>query len=96
MHDFLIENTSLYKRLVKEGEIKGFEKGEIKGFEKGLRQSIEAVVQARFPDLLDFTRERVARIHGEQRLQEILLKLITLSDELEIYRFLTSLRKESA
>ena len=100
MHDFLIENTSLYKRLVKEGEIKGFEKGEIKGeikgFEKGLRQSIEAVVQARFPDLLDIARARVKRIHGEEQLREILLKLITLSDELEIYRFLTSLRKESA
>ncbi len=35
MHDFLFENSIMYKELVKEGEIKGFEKGEIKGLEKG-------------------------------------------------------------
>ncbi|MEO7022098.1 MAG: hypothetical protein ABI234_18260 [Ktedonobacteraceae bacterium] len=35
MHDYLLENSPMYKELVAEGEVKGFEKGEMKGFEKG-------------------------------------------------------------
>lgn len=102
MHDFLLENSLMYKELVKEGEIKGFEKGEQKGLEKGhaqgmeegLRQSIEAVVKVRFPDLVDFARERVVRIHDEQMLRNIHLQLIILATEGEAHRFLTGLPDE--
>ncbi len=95
MHDFLLENSIMYKELVKEGEIKGFEKGQAQGraqgIEAGLRQSIETVVKARFPDLLDISKEQVGRIHDEQRLRDIHLQLIIVATEAEAHRFLMSL-----
>ncbi len=91
MHDSWIEESLMYKELVQKGEIKGFEKGEIKGFEKGLRQSIMEVVRARFPDLLDLARKRVARVHGEEQLREILIRLVIIPTEGEAHRFLTTL-----
>ena len=83
MQDFLIENTSIYKKLVK--------RGEIKGIEKGVRQSIGTVVQARFPDLLDLARERVAHIQDEEQLHQILTTLAKTPTEGEAHRFLMTL-----
>lgn len=83
MHDFLLENSIMYKELVQEGI--GI------GREQGLRQSIEAVVTVRFPDLLDLARARVERIHDEQQLRDILLQIVTIPTEGEAHRFLTAL-----
>ncbi len=99
MHDFLLEESIMYKELVKEGEIKGREEGigigREEGREEGIgigqRRSIEAVVRAHFPDLLDLARERVARVHDEQQLDNILLQLIAISAEAEAHRFLMTL-----
>lgn len=88
MHDFLIENSIMYKELVKEGEVKG----RVEGVEAGLRQGIETAVKARFPDLLDLSRERVACIHDEQQLRDILFQMITLPTEGEAHRLLTTLQ----
>lgn len=91
MHDFLIENSIMYKELVKEGEVKGEVKGLEKGRAQGIAESIETAVKARFPGLLDLSRERVARIHDEQRLRDILFQMITLPTEGEAHRLLMTL-----
>lgn len=91
MHDFLLENSIMYKELVQEGIGIGLQEGIGIGREQGLRQSIEAVVTVRFPDLLDLARGRVERIHDEQQLRDILLQLVIIPTEGEAHRFLTAL-----
>lgn len=96
MHDFLIENSIMYKELVKEGEVKGIEIGRVEGIKTGLRQSVEAIVEIRFPDLLDLARERVAHVQNEERLRQIHAALVRISTEGEALRFLTGLPDERA
>ncbi len=55
-----------------------------------MRQSIMAVVTARFSDLLDLARVRVERVQGEEQLREILILLVTIPTEGEAHRSLLS------
>lgn len=107
MHDFLLENSIMYKELVKEGEIKGLEKGlekgraqgikegEMKGrtqgVEIGLRQSIEAVVQTRFPALLDLAKERLEHAQDQGALHRMLVALVAASTERKARNYLLTL-----
>ena len=84
--DAWFENTRIYKEMVK--------RGEIKGIEKGWRQSIETVVQIRFPDLLDLARERIARIQGQEQLRKIHDTLVRTPTEEEAHHFLMTLQSE--
>lgn len=93
MHDFLLENSIMYQELVKEGEIKGFKKGELQGLKKGLRQSIEAVVQTRFPTLVDLVRERLGQIHDQEALQKLLVAMSAASTERKARRYLLTLHE---
>ena len=80
IHDYLLENSLMYKELVQEGRIKGLE--------EGLRQSIEMVVQARFPALLDFAKERMALVQEQSELQRLLVAMSVAKTERKARRFL--------
>ncbi|MGH2510508.1 MAG: Rpn family recombination-promoting nuclease/putative transposase, partial [Ktedonobacteraceae bacterium] len=75
MHDYLLEKSWVYQELVKEGKIKGIEEGREKGIEEGraegIRQSIQAVVDTRFPALADLAKERIEHIQSQDMLQKI-------------------------
>lgn len=102
MHDFLLENSIMYKELVREGELKGLREGELKGFEQGrtqgrdagMRQSIEAVVQTRFPALLDLTKERIKGLHNPDTLQMVLVALVSASTENNARSYLLTLHAD--
>lgn len=85
MHDFLLENSIMYKELVQEGREQGIE--------IGLRQSIEAVVQTRFPVLLDLSREKAAHIQDIQKLREVLVAMSAATTERKARRYLLALRE---
>jgi predicted transposase YdaD len=105
MSDFLLENSIVYKQLVregelkglKEGELKGLKEGELKGLEKGrtagIRQSVEAVVQTRFPALLDLARERMEGIKNPDALQKLLVAMVAVSTESNARHYLLSLNE---
>ena len=84
--DAWLENTSIYKELVK--------RGEIIGRAQGIKASIEVVVQIRFPDLLDLARERVAHIQDEEQLRQIHATLVIVDNEHQVHRFLMTLQSE--
>lgn len=100
MHDFLLENSIMYKELVREGELKGLKEGEQKGLkegeqkgrEAGIRESVEAVVQTRFPALLDLTRERLAHIQHPDALQQLLVAMVAAETERKARRYLLTLQ----
>lgn len=92
MHDFLLENSIMYKELVREGELKGLKEGEQKGREAGIRESVEAVVQTRFPALLDLTRERLAHIQHPDALQQLLVAMVAAETERKARRYLLTLQ----
>jgi len=87
MHDFLLESSWMYQELVKEGEIKGLEEGR----EQGIRQSIEEVVKARFPKLVDLAKERLEHIQDQQGLHMFLVAMSTTSTERAARRYLLAL-----
>ncbi len=90
MHDYLFENSIMYKELVAEGEVKGFEKGEI----KGIRQSIEAVVQIRFPALLNLAREKIEHLQNEETLRNVHVAMVATSTERKARRYLMALQEQ--
>ena len=88
MQDYLLENSLMYKELVREGRIRGLEEGEQRGTLNGIRQSIEAVVQARFPALLDVAKERMLLVQEQSELQRLLVAMSVATTERKARRFL--------
>ena len=71
------------------------EKGIAQGLEQGLlamRRSIEALVQARFPALLNLTKSRIEPITDLTRLEQISLTVITARTVKEVRSFLHTLK----
>lgn len=99
MQDFLLENSIMYQKLVKLGELKGIEEGIEKGIEtgrvEGKRESIESIVQMRFPALLDLAKERLKYIQDQESLQRLLVAMVAANTERQARRFLLALRDKS-
>lgn len=70
------------------------QKREARGKTEGIRQSIEMVVQTRFPHLLDLAMDRVARLHDPAALQRILVAMSAAQNERKAQRYLQALRDE--
>jgi len=70
------------------------QKREARGKTEGIRQSIEMVVQTRFPHLLDLAMDRVARLQDPAALQRILVAMSAAQNERKAQRYLQSLRDE--
>ena len=65
--------------------------GKTGGKTEGMRQSIEMIVQIRFPDLRDSVMERVKQLQDPIVLQTILLMLGLTSEDLQARHYLQSL-----
>ncbi|MEO7018921.1 MAG: hypothetical protein ABI234_02075 [Ktedonobacteraceae bacterium] len=81
-HDYLFGNSIMYKELVAEGEI------------KGIRQSIEAVIQIRFPALLNLAREKIEHLQDEETLRNIHVAMVATSTERKARRYLMALQEQ--
>jgi hypothetical protein len=86
MHDYLLENSWVYQELVKEG----FEDG----VETGMRRSIQAIVQTRFPALVDLATERVKHIQDQDALQKVLVAMGVAPTERKARRYLLALNAD--
>lgn len=73
-----------------EGKTEGITEGKV----EGIRQSVEMVVQTRFPDLLEVVMERVKLMHDPTVLQQILVAMSVAQDENRARRFLLALRND--
>jgi len=66
--------------------------GRVEGRVEEAHQNIEALAQARFPDLLAFVKERIATLSDLSKLQEILILVGTARTQEEIRRPLMALQ----
>lgn len=82
MHDYLLERSWVYQELVEEG------------VETGIRQSIQAVVQTRFPALTDLATERVKHIQNLDMLQKIHIAMIAAPTERKARHYLLALNPD--
>src|SRR5579875_509697 len=93
------EDSPAYQWMVKGAQEKGLkqglEQGRAQGLEQGrlleARQNIEAVVQTRFPALLELTKSRVEQMTDLAKLQETLLTVSTAHTARAVKAFLLTL-----
>jgi hypothetical protein len=64
---------------------------EARGKAEGFRASIEALVQTRFPNLVELARERVGRLQDLAILQQVLVAVGAAQDEPHALRYLQTL-----
>ena len=74
---------------MEQGRVQGLEEG----IEAGLLQSIETVVQTRFPTLLDLARGRVENVQDHEVLQKTLVAMIAAETERKAQKFLLALNE---
>jgi predicted transposase YdaD len=103
MYQDIIQESWVYQQIVKEGIEKGIAKGIEKGIakgiakgieqgiEKGVRQTLLNYVEARFPAMLDLTKEQTSLINDVEILQRVTAKLFTLQTSSEVEEYLLSL-----
>jgi predicted transposase YdaD len=92
MFDPLLETDPWVQEYGHKREVEGEARGEARGKAEGIRQSIEMVVQTRFPHLLDLAMDRVARLHDLAALQRILVAMSAAHSERAARRFLQALQ----
>lgn len=81
----LFENSRYYQQIT--------QKAEKQGLEKGIHQSIETVVQARFPALIELAKDRLGHIQDQATLQQVLVAMSTAQTEKKARRYLLSLNE---
>ncbi len=92
MFDPLLETDPWVQEYGHKREVEGEARGKAEGKAEGIRQSIEMVVQTRFPHLLDLAMDRVARLHDPAALQRILVAMSAAHSERAARRFLQALQ----
>ena len=83
LRDFLKDSWTFQETL---------EEGRVEGRVEGQRQSIEAVAQARFPDLLAFIKNQISPLTDGAKLQEILIGVGTAHSAEEIKQLFSTLQ----
>lgn len=83
---FLERKREMLKDIIQDSWLflKVLEEGREEGREEGFERSIEVMVQARFPDLLTFVKDRLASLADRSKLQEILILVGTARTEEEV------------
>ena len=81
---------------LEEGLQKGLEEGRVVGLEEGrvegIRNSIETVARARFPELLAYVKDQIAPVADEGQLQDILNVIVTAETASEVKQALSALQ----
>lgn len=94
MFDPLLEEDPWVQEYGGRRKAEGEARGELKGKAEGIRQSVEVVVQTRFPDLLELVMERLKGTQDPTVLQQILVALSVAQDENRARRFLLALQDD--
>jgi flagellar biosynthesis/type III secretory pathway protein FliH len=100
MDDDLLESSWVYQELVAEGRRRGFKIGYAQGIEIGraqsIRQSIQTVVQTRFPALADLATKRIEHVQNLDMLQQIHIAMIAAPTERKARRYLFALNVQTS
>ncbi len=83
LREFL-QDSWTFQQTLEEGRVEG----RIEGRVEEVQRNIETMVQARFPDLCDFVKSKIAFLADREKLQRILLIVGTAQAKEEVERFL--------
>ncbi len=95
MHDYLLENSIMYKELVNEGEIKGREEEHQRALAH-FQETVVALVARDFPQLTNVAQQQVALVNNLERLQRLILQVTMLHDTAQVTALLAALNEDDA
>ena len=95
MHDILRESP-YYQEILQEGRQEGLEEGLQEGLQEGVqkgklegqRETLLAIVQARFPIMVRLTKKLVAAIDDPASLQDVTVKISMAQTAEEVQQYL--------
>ena len=97
MYQSILEDSWVYQEIMQRGIEKGIEKGIDKGLDKGLTQgeqrALLAMIQKRFPDILETARELVSGITNAGTLEELVGEISIAQNSQEALRAIRAVRK---
>ena len=83
MHDILRESP-YYQEILQEGRQEGLEEGKL----EGQRETLLAIVQARFPKMVRLTKKLVTIIDDSASLQDVIVKISMAQATQEVQQYL--------
>lgn len=101
MYHSILEDSWVYQELIQRGREKGIEEGIEKGIEKGLdkgltqgeQRALLAIIQKRFPDILESARELVGDISNSGTLENLVGEVSVAQNSQEALRAIRAVRK---
>jgi len=97
MYQSILEDSWVYQEIMQRGIEKGIEKGIDKGLDKGLTQgeqrALLAMIQKRFPDILETARELVSGITNAGMLENLVGEISIAQNSQEALRAIRAVRK---
>ena len=91
----LFKDSWFVQELLKEGEEKGVKKGMEKGAVQALRQTLVAMIQARFPGQVQLAEKLAKGAKDPAKLQDIAVRVGMVQDEQEVAQLLTELAPQT-
>jgi predicted transposase YdaD len=101
MYHSILEDSWVYQELIQRGREEGMEKGMEKGIEKGLdkgltqgeQRALLAMIQKRFPDILESARELVSDISNSGTLENLVVEVSVAQNSQEALQAIRAVRK---
>ncbi len=87
MHDILRESP-YYQEILQEGRQEGLQEGREEGKLEGQRETLLAIVQARFPKMVRLTKKLVTVIDDPESLQDVTVKISMAQTDGEVQQYL--------
>lgn len=93
MYQSILEDSWVYQEIMQRGIEKGIEKGLDKGLAQGEQRALLAMIQKRFPDILETARELVGGITNAGTLENLVMEVSIAQNSQEALRAIRAVRK---
>ena len=92
MYKDVLEESWVYQQImqrgVEQGLVQGLEKGLDRGQTQGEQRALLAIIQKRFPDILEAAREHISKITDAGKLENLVGEVSIAQDAQEVLQML--------
>ena|GEM_PF-1513178 len=92
MYQSILEDSWVYQEIMQQGMEKGIEKGLDKGLAQGEQRALLAIIQKRFPDILEIARELINGITNAGTLENLVVEVSVAQNSQEALQALRATR----
>ncbi len=92
MYQSILEDSWVYQEIMQQGMEKGIEKGLDKGLAQGEQRALLAIIQKRFPDILEIARELINGITNAGTLENLVVEVSIAQNSQEALQALRATR----